>query len=95
MIRLEEITPGVPLTGLEAAVIGNVVSVVPIADGAMQVIYRTPDGALKERLLNRADEPDISLATTARPWSFDGDGEMFKLIAEASHVLGRGPRRSG
>jgi hypothetical protein len=52
MIRLEDITAGLALTGLEAAVIGNVVSVVRIADGATQVIYRTPDGALKERLLN-------------------------------------------
>src|SRR5256714_1599489 len=86
MIRLEDITSGLALTGLEAAVISNVVSVVPIADGAVQVIYRTPDGALKERLLNRADEPNISLATTERPWSFDGDGETFKLTVEARRI---------
>jgi superfamily II DNA or RNA helicase len=86
MIRLEDITPGVALAGLEVAVIGNVVSVIQIAEGAVQVIYRTPDGALKERLLNRGDEPNISLATTARPWSFDGDGEMFKLVAEAKRI---------
>ncbi len=86
MIRLEDITAGLALTGLEAAVIGNVVSVVQIADGAVQVIYRTPDGTLKERLLNRTDEPNISLATTERPWSFDGDGETFKLTVEARRI---------
>src|SRR5256714_13928056 len=86
MIRLEDITSGLALTGLEAAVISNVVSVVPIADGAVQVIYRTPDGALKERLLNRADEPNISLATTERPWSFEGDGDAFKLTVEARRI---------
>src|SRR6266511_3206858 len=86
MIRLEDITAGLALTGLEAAVIGNVVSVVQIADGAVQVIYRTPDGTLKERLLNRTDEPNISLATTERPWSFDGDGENFKLAVEAKRI---------
>jgi SNF2 family DNA or RNA helicase len=86
MIRLEDITAGFPLIGLEPAVIGNVVSVVRIAEGAVQVIYRTPDGALKERLLNRADEPNISLATTERPWSFEGDGEEFKLTVEAKRI---------
>jgi SNF2 family DNA or RNA helicase len=86
MIRLEDITGGLALTGLEPAVIGTVVSVIHIADGTVQVIYRTPDGALKERLLNRGDEPNISLATTERPWSFDGDGEKFKLAVEAKRI---------
>ena len=56
MIRLEDIKPGVPLTGLEAAVIGSVVAVVPIVEGTVQVLYKTPDGTLKERLINRADD---------------------------------------
>ena len=86
MIRLEDLTAGLALNGLEAAVIANVVSVIQIGDGAVQVIYRTPDGALKERLLNRADEPNISIATTEHPWSFDGDGETFKLTVEARRI---------
>ena len=86
MIRLEDIASGIAITGLEPMVIGTVVSVIRIADGATQVIYRTPEGALKERLLNRADEPNISLATAERPWSFDGDGEKFKLAVEAKRI---------
>ncbi len=65
MIILEDITPG-----LEPSAIGSVVAVVPIGDGAVQVIYKTPDGTLKDRLLNRADEENISIATSERPWSF-------------------------
>jgi len=53
MITLETITPGLSLTGLDPTGIGSVVAVVPIADGAVQVLYKTPDGALKERLLNQ------------------------------------------
>jgi len=52
MIRLEGLKTGIDLTGLEPAVVAIVVSVVPIAEGAVQVIYRTPDGSLKERLIN-------------------------------------------
>jgi hypothetical protein len=59
MIRIDDITPGLALVGLEPSVIGNVVSVSKIAEGAVQVIYRTPDGVLKERLLNRADESTL------------------------------------
>src|ERR1700730_17766918 len=86
MIALESITPGLSLTGLEPSVIGTVVAVLPIAEGAVQIIYKVPDGTLKDRLLNRADELNISVATTERPWSFDGDGEAFKLTVEAKRI---------
>lgn len=86
MITLESITPGLALTGLDPIGIGSVIAVVPIADGAVQVLYKTPDGALKERLLNRGDESSISIATAERPWSFDGDGEAFKLTVEAKRI---------
>jgi superfamily II DNA or RNA helicase len=85
-MKIEDIKPGVPLTGLEPAVIGSVVAVVPIAEGTVQVLYKTPDGTLKERLINRADEPNLTVATTERPWSFDGDGETFKLVVEAKRI---------
>ncbi|MDB5334579.1 MAG: helicase domain protein [Planctomycetaceae bacterium] len=86
MIRLEEIKAGLALAGLEPAALGSVVAVVPIAEGTVQVIYKTPDGTLKDRLLNRADESSISLATGECPWSFDGDGDSFKLAVEAKRI---------
>jgi len=85
-MRIENITPGSFLTGLDPTGIGSVIAVVPIANGAVQVLYKTPDGMIKERLLNRGDEPSISIATTERPWSFDGDGEAFKLTVEAKRI---------
>ncbi|MFM2295044.1 MAG: hypothetical protein RLZZ350_1457, partial [Verrucomicrobiota bacterium] len=85
-MKIEDIKPGLSLAGLEPAVIGSVVAVVPIAEGTVQVLYKTPDGTLKERLINRADEPNLTVATTERPWSFDGDGETFKLVVEAKRI---------
>lgn len=85
-MRLEDIDPGSSLTGLEPSAVATVIAVVPIADGAVQVIYKTPDGTLKDRLLGRTDESSIAIATQERPWSFDGDGEAFKLAVEAKRI---------
>ena len=81
MITLESITPGLSLTGLEPSVIATIVAVVPIAEGAVQVIYKTPDGTLKDRLLNRVDETSIGIATVERPWSFEGDGDVSSSLS--------------
>src|ERR1039458_6489632 len=85
-MRLQDLTVGISLNGLESSDVATIIAVVPIAEGAVQVIYKTPDGTLKDRLLNRADEPNISIATTERPWSFEGDGEAFKLTVEAKRI---------
>ncbi len=85
-MKLSEITAGQSLTGVEPAEIVTVVATVPVSDGAVQLIYRTPDGAMKERLLVAADEPGIALATVERPFSFDGDGAAFQLTCEAKRI---------
>lgn len=85
-MKLEEITTGLNLTGVVPAQIVSVVALVPHGEGALQLIYRTPDGVMKERLLVRADEPSISVATAERPFSFDGDGAAFQLTCEAKRI---------
>jgi len=86
MIKLEDLKSGLPLVGLEPAVVATVAAVVPIGEGAVQVFYRTPDGVTKERLLGRGDEAGLSVATVERPWSFDGDGATFQLTCEAKRI---------
>jgi len=85
-MKLEEITAGRSLAGVEPTQIVTVVATVPLGEGALQLIYRTPDGAMKERLLNRVDEATISVATVERPFSFDGDGAAFQLTCEAKRI---------
>ena len=86
MITLESLKPGIALIGIEPTRVVTLVAVVPIAEGSVQAIYKTPEGALKERLLTRAEEAHISLATEERPWAFDGNGEDFKLAVEAKRI---------
>ncbi len=85
-MRLAELKTGLALVGLEPDRVCTIVAVVPHAENAVQVIYRLPDGAIKERLLGTADEATIAVATVERPWAFDGDGEKFILTCEAKRT---------
>ncbi len=86
MMQLENLKPGISLVGIEPTLIATVVAVVPIGEGAVQLLYKTPEGTIKDRLLGRADEASISLATVERPWAFDGNGDDFKLAVEAKRI---------
>ena len=83
---LADLKAGLALVGLEPELICTVRAVIPLAENAVQVIYQRPDGGIKERLLGTADEPNISLATTERPWGFDGDAAAFQLACEAKRI---------
>jgi superfamily II DNA or RNA helicase len=85
-VKLEQITSGLSLAGVEPDQIVTAVAAVPVGDGVVQLIYRTPDGSMKERLLARTDEDSIEPATVERPWSFDGDGATFQLTCEAKRI---------
>ncbi len=86
MLPLAEIKTGQTIVGLEPAVIATVVAVTRITDAAVEVVYKIPDGAFKSRLLAPADEAGLSVATTERPWAFDGDGATFQLACEAKRI---------
>jgi superfamily II DNA or RNA helicase len=86
MVKLEALKAGISLVGIEPSLIATVVAVVPIGDGAVQLLYKTPEGTIKERLLGHADEASISVATLERPWAFDGNGDDFKLAVEAKRI---------
>jgi SNF2 family DNA or RNA helicase len=85
-MHLSDLKAGLSLVGLEPSVIVSVIAAVPIGDGAVQVIYKLPEGTIRERLVTTSDVGTLSVATMERPWSFDGDGEAFKLTAEAKRI---------
>jgi len=85
-MKLEELAPGQSLSGIEPIEVVSAVAIVPLAEGSVQLIYRTPDGVMKERLLGRADEATIGTASVERPFSFDGDGAAFQLSCEAKRI---------
>lgn len=86
VLVLESLAPGLSLVGIEPSLVVTVAAVLPLGEGVVELIYKTPDGTPKNRLLTRIDEESISLATVERPWSFDSNGEDFKLAVEAKRI---------
>lgn len=37
-------------------------------------------------LLYRDREPTLEVVEAGRPWSFDGDGRLFRLVSEAHRI---------
>ncbi len=85
-MKLEDIRKGQSLSGIEPNQIVSVFGTETHGEGSLQIVYRTPDGGLKERLLSRDDEATVEIATAERPFAFDGDGAAFQLACEAKRI---------
>ena len=64
----------------------TVVNVQWHGDDVVTLTYKNPAGQLLEEVLFRDAESRIEVAKQGRPWSFDGDGELFRLVSEANRI---------
>jgi SNF2 family DNA or RNA helicase len=64
----------------------TVVSTQWFGSEALELTYKDPGGKVANELLYRHDEPRIEVAAQGRPWSFDGDGYLFRLVSEAHRI---------
>jgi hypothetical protein len=71
--------------GLAGPVPVEVVRTEWIGADALNVVYRGVDGPA-EVLLFRDAEPRLELAQASRAFSFDGDGEAFRIASEAQRI---------
>jgi hypothetical protein len=85
-MRLEQLTPGAQVRGLAAGAAVKVVQVEWFGEQAAKVTFESPDGAVRNRLVYRTDEPALELAGAGRVWAFDGDGHLFRLASEAQRI---------
>ncbi len=85
MLRLENIAAGSSIEGIEARAV-TILSVEWFGNAVLEIAYKNSAGRTGSRLLYRQDEATLSLASAALPWSFDADGEQFRLISEARRI---------
>lgn len=86
MARLEDLQPTASIRGILPDSLVSVVSVQWFGTEALELTYKTPSGKVANELLYRHDEPRIDVVEKGRPWSFDGDGALFRLVSEAHRI---------
>ena len=85
-MKLEQLQPNAAIRGIVPDALVVVVSVQWFGSAALELTYKTPSGKVANELLYRDDEPRLELVEQGRPWSFDGDGALFRLVSEAQRI---------
>ena len=86
MARLDEIKTNSSVRGVLPNAIVTVVSVQWFGTSAIELTYKDPAGKVGNELLYRDREADLEIVEEGRPWSFDGDGALFRLVSEAQRI---------
>jgi len=86
MSTLEDLQPNTSVKGILPNCLVTVVSTQWFGSEALELTYKDPAGKVANELLYRHDEPRIEVAAQGRPWSFDGDGYLFRLVSEAHRI---------
>jgi SNF2 family DNA or RNA helicase len=84
--KLESIKNGASVRGIASAQPVQIVSVDCIGDQAINVVYRDHNGSVAESVLYRDDEHRLEVEQDGRPWSFDADGALLRLVTEANRI---------
>jgi hypothetical protein len=82
MSKLEQLTPNAAVRGVLPDGLVTVVNVQWFGSEALELTYKSPNGKVANELLYRHDEERIEVVELGRPWSFDGDGGVFRLVSD-------------
>ena len=86
MSILEALQPNASVRGILPDCLVTVVSVQWFGSEALELTYKNPAGRVANELLYRHDEARLDVVEQGRPWSFDGDGHLFRLVSEAHRI---------
>lgn len=86
MARLEDLTRGASLKGILPDSLVTVVDVKWHGSAVVELTYKNASGRLGQELLFRDRELTIEIVQAGRPWSFDGDGGLLRLVSEAYRI---------
>ena len=85
-MRLEDLKQNATIRGILPDCAVTVVSVQWFGTESLEITYKDPSGRVGNELLYRRDELRLSVVEEDRPWSFDGDGALFRLVSEANRI---------
>ena len=86
MANLEQITRGSAVAGILPDRLVTVIDVKWYGTSSLELTYKDSTGKLGSEILYRDREPSLEIVEVGRPWSFDGDGRLFRLVSEAHRI---------
>ena len=84
-MRIADLQKGLRLRNLLAGSDVVLVAIEAHGDGIANVVYRSDDGTIADRLVTDNDLDDVIEVTGSR-WTFDADGAAFRLASEARRI---------
>jgi hypothetical protein len=85
-MKLEGLQPNASVKGILPDSFVTVVNVQWFGSEALELTYKDVGGRPANLLLYRHDEPRLEIVEQGRPWSFDGDGSLLRLVSEAHRI---------
>ena len=86
MARLEELKRGAIVKGVLPDGFITVIDVSWIGSVAIELTYKDSKGKLANELVYRDREGDLEIMEAGKPWSFEGDSDLFRLVSEAHRI---------
>ena len=86
MLKLEDIKPGATIRGILPSSVVKVVSTQWFGTETLKLIYEDSEGRTDSQLIFRNNVDDYEIVDIGRPWSFDAEGDMFRLVSEAHRI---------
>jgi len=86
MARLEELKRGAVVKGILPDGFITVVDVTWIGSVAIELTYKDSKGKLANELIYRDREGELEILESGKPWCFDGDPDLFRLVSEAHRI---------
>lgn len=86
MARLEDLKEGASVRGVLPGSVVTVVACQWHGEAVVTLVYKDHSGVLGQKLVYRHDESDLEVLTQGRPWSFDADGALLRLVSEARRI---------
>src|SRR3954452_22854839 len=85
-VRLEDLAPGAQVIGVLPGRAVRVVAVEWHGTQALTLTYRDDAGKVDHELLYRPNEARLEIEQEGQAWSFDADGQLFRLASEALRI---------
>ena len=86
MTQLEDLTPNIRVRGVLPDKAVTVVQAEWHGTQAVTLTYRDDTGRVDHELLYRSNEAALEIEDEGRAWSFDADGQLFRLASEALRI---------